>query len=102
RLDLEFVVGEIGDALGEIFGAAVERIQRLRPARGMSPPNLRVRLCDRRRGHCARSETDARHFQKITTFHALPSPLLPKSSLSAAILIVAFVLRRWPGAFACI
>ena len=31
-LDLELVVGDLGDALGEIFAAAVERIERLRPA----------------------------------------------------------------------
>src|SRR5215470_7645643 len=90
RLDLELVVGDVGHPLGKIFAAAIERIERLRPARGISPLNLRIRLCDRGRCDCARGGTDAGHFQEITTFHALPSPLLPTSSTSAAILIVAF------------
>src|SRR5262245_31889382 len=90
RLDLEPVVGDVGHALAEIFTATVERIKRLRPACGVAPFDFRVRLRDRGRRHCARGKTDAGHFQEITTFHALPSPLLPMSSTRAAILLSPF------------
>jgi hypothetical protein len=33
-------------------------------------------LRDRGRSNCARGETNASHFQKFTTFHALPPPFL--------------------------
>jgi hypothetical protein len=74
RLNLEFVVGDLGHAFGEILAAAVQRIERLWPTRRISPLHFRHRLRDRRRGNrCARGETDATCFQEITTFHALPS-----------------------------
>src|SRR2546429_3428177 len=71
-LDLEFVVGDFSDALGEIFAAAVQGIERLRPACRVSPLYLRVRLRNRRCCNRSRGETDAAHLQEITTFHLLP------------------------------
>ena len=69
-LDLEFVVGHFGDALGEIFAAAIERIERLRPARRHAPFDLRHRLRDGRRRNGGRGgKPDARGFQEFTTFH---------------------------------
>jgi len=55
-LDLEFVVGGFSDHLGHHLGAAMQRIERLRPARGHAPLDLRRRLRDGRRGNgcCAR------------------------------------------------
>src|ERR1041385_45855 len=47
HLDLEFVVAHLGDALREVFAAAVERIERLRPAGWHAPLHFRHRLCDR-------------------------------------------------------
>ena len=69
RLDLELVVGEIGDALAEIFAAAVERVEGLRPACRHPPLYFRVRLCNRRRGYRSRGQTDAANLQEITTLH---------------------------------
>src|SRR5450631_4349421 len=73
RLNLEFVIGDLGDALAEIFATAVERVERLRPTGRQPPLHLRHGLCDRGRGDCAGSETDAPYFQEITTFHAASS-----------------------------
>jgi hypothetical protein len=74
-LNLEFVVGDLGNALAEKFAAAVERIERLRPACRVAPPDLRHRLRDRWRSDSAGGETDAAGLQKITTLHALPLPI---------------------------
>src|SRR5258708_1548010 len=46
RLDLEFTVGDLCDAFAEIFAAAVEGIERLRPACGEAPFDFRHRLRD--------------------------------------------------------
>ena len=68
HLDLEFVVGDLGDALGEIFAAAIERIERLRPACRQPPFQFRRRLGDRRRGNRRTGKADAGGFQKFTAF----------------------------------
>ena len=92
-LDLEFVVGDLGDALAEIFAAAIERIERLRPACSQTPAYLGHRFRDRRRSDRACGETDAANFQKFTTFHAFPS-LVPMVRWPMAILSVALAHRR--------
>ena len=43
-LDLELVVGGFGDELGEDLGRAVDRVERLREARGQAPLDLRREL----------------------------------------------------------
>jgi hypothetical protein len=48
HLNLEFVVGEFGDLLGEILGAAIDRIERFRKARRHAPFDFRCALRDRR------------------------------------------------------
>jgi len=40
-LDLELVVGDLGNALGEILRISVKRIERFRPARRQAPLDLR-------------------------------------------------------------
>ena len=37
HLDLEFVVGHLGDVFRQLLGAAVDRVERLREARGQAP-----------------------------------------------------------------
>ena len=49
-LDLELVVGHRRDALADEVGAAVQRVERLGPARRLAPFDLGHRLRDRRRG----------------------------------------------------
>ena len=46
--DLELVVGHLGDPLGEVFGAAVDRVEAFRPARRHAPFDLGLGLRDRR------------------------------------------------------
>src|SRR5579872_2043106 len=70
RLDQESVVGDLGDPFGEVFAAAIQRVERLRPARGIAPSHFGHRLRNRRRGHRACGEPDAADFKKFTTFHA--------------------------------
>ncbi len=74
RLDLKAIVGDFSNAFAKEFAATVKRIEGLRPTGGQAPLYLGHRLRDRGRSNCARSETDASHFQKFTTFHALPPP----------------------------
>ncbi len=45
-LDLELVVGQRGDALGDVLGAAVQRVERLGPAGRHPPLHLGHRLGD--------------------------------------------------------
>ena len=47
-LDLELVVGQRGNALADEVGAAVQRVERLGPARRLPPLDLGHRLRDRR------------------------------------------------------
>jgi hypothetical protein len=94
RLDLEFVVGDIGNALAEKFAAAIKRIERLRPACGEAPLDFRIRLRDRGRcDHSTRRETDATCLQEITTFHSIPS-VVPNASATNAILMSLLFRRR--------
>ena len=83
-LDLEFVVGGFADHLRHHLGAAMQRIERFRPARRHPPFDFRHRLRNRRR--CDRRRT--RHAQsgdldEISTFHdiSLDDDLLFASSL---------------------
>jgi hypothetical protein len=58
NLDLELVVGRLGDSLGHHLGRAVQRVQRLRPAAGHAPLDRRRRLRVCRRGdRCARGRS---------------------------------------------
>ncbi len=69
-LDLELVVGHLGDDLGDHLGAAVDRVERLRKARRHAPFDFRHRLRDRRRrdggGACNAYSGD---LDEVTTFH---------------------------------
>jgi hypothetical protein len=69
NLDLEFVIGDFGNALREVFAAAVERIERFRPARCQSPFHFRRRLrnCGGGNSGCGSSQTGSS--QEFTTFH---------------------------------
>ena len=58
-LDLELVVGQRRDALRDVLGAAIERIERLRPAGRHAPLDLGHRLRNRRGGDGRRCGTDA-------------------------------------------
>jgi hypothetical protein len=55
RLDLEFIVGGFADRFRHHLGAAVQRIERFRPARRHAPFDLRHRLRDGRRGNGCRA-----------------------------------------------
>src|SRR5262249_87829 len=74
-LDLEFVVRDLGNTLGKIFAAAIERIERLWPACRQPPFDLRAGLRDRRRGNRGRSKAQPRRLQEFTTFHGV-SPVM--------------------------
>ncbi len=70
HLQLELVVRHVGDGLGEDFGRAEDRVERLREARRQAPADLRRRLRDRglgdRGGRCAGGGDR----EKLTTLHA--------------------------------
>jgi hypothetical protein len=70
HLNLEIVVGDLADALGEHFAGAVERVERLRPARRQPPSDLRRRLGDGRHGDRADTATD--RSQELTALHDRP------------------------------
>src|SRR5262249_46940878 len=57
--DLEFVVGCLGDPLGEVFGAAIDSVEALGPARCEAPFYLGLRLRDGRCGNRGSGEPDA-------------------------------------------
>src|SRR4030095_7045021 len=69
HLDLEFVIGDFGNALRAVFASAVEQIERFRTARCHSPFHFRRRLRNRGRGNsgCGGSQTCS--LQEFTTFH---------------------------------
>src|SRR5690242_10552712 len=71
KLDLEFVVGGLCDRLTHHVGAAVDRVQGLRPARRHAPLQFRHRLRDcRRRNRRSTRNPKSRDLDKISTFHA--------------------------------
>jgi hypothetical protein len=71
KLDLEFVVGGLCDRFAHLIGAAVNRVQRLRPARRHPPLQFRHRLrnCRRRNRRSTRNPKPC-DLDKISTFHA--------------------------------
>jgi hypothetical protein len=77
NLDLEFVVGGLGDALGHVFRTAVKRVERLRPAGRQPPFHFRHRLGNGRRSHRGGRKTHSRSFQELTTFHSVSPVVLP-------------------------
>ncbi len=76
--DLEFVVGDAGDALGEVLARAIDRVERLGEARGEPPLHFRHGLRDGRcgergaRGDCGTADTGGA--QKLTTLHDSITP----------------------------
>src|SRR6478752_4482727 len=94
KLDLEFVVGGLCDSLAHDVDAAVNCVQRLRPARGASPFQPRHGLRNCRRGNRHRTcGPESRDLDKIPTFHdLLPFDL---SSLSSARLPTDVEEREW-------
>src|SRR5262249_13799141 len=72
RLDLKFIVGDLGDPLSEILTSAVERIERLWPARGKAPFQLRRALGNCRRCYGRGSKSDTCRSEKVSSFHGDP------------------------------
>ena len=68
-LDLEPVVGRLGDRLRKRLGGAVERVERLREARGQAPFELRHRLRDGGLRNRGRGGGQAGRLQELTTLH---------------------------------
>jgi hypothetical protein len=66
---LESIIGCFADRLAEDLAAAVERIERLRPAHGTTPFNLRHRLRDGRFRDRRCGNADAGGLQELTTLH---------------------------------
>jgi hypothetical protein len=69
ELNLELAVGRLGDRLAHHIRAAVERVERLRPATCHPLFYFRHRLRNGRRGNDGRGNADARSLQELTTFH---------------------------------
>ena len=69
RLDLEPVVGRLGDEARHVFGGAVDRVEGLREARGQTPFDLGHRLGDRRLGNGGCGNAEAGRLEEFTTFH---------------------------------
>ncbi len=69
HLDLEFVVGRFRHRLGKGLGRAIERIERLRKARGQPPFDLRHGLRDRGRCHRRCRHPDAGSLEEFATLH---------------------------------
>ncbi len=65
-LNLEPIVGDLGDAFREHLAAAIERVERFRPARGEPPFGIRHRLSDGRFCNGNGSGTDADRGQELT------------------------------------
>ena len=69
-LDLKLVVGGFADHLGHHLGAAIERVERFRPAGRHAPFDFGHRLRDRRRGQ--RRGTGGAYagdLEKVSSFH---------------------------------
>src|SRR5262249_9794646 len=54
------------------FGGAIERVERLRKARGETPAQFGHALCDRGLGDRRRGRCKPRCLQELTAFHCLP------------------------------
>jgi len=82
RRDVELAVGGRADAVAEHFGAAVDRVERLREARCEPPLDRRHRLRDGRlgkRGHGRRRGDrahGARAAEELTSFHERGLPVM--------------------------
>src|SRR5262249_23482533 len=76
-LDLEFAVGCLRNIFRKAQTGAKQRVERLRPARSQTPPQLRRGLRDSGCGDCGACNPDTGGLQELTTFHKR------KSSLSA-------------------
>jgi len=74
RLNLKLVVGGLGHVLGEGFASAIERVERLRPACGEPPSDLRHRLRNRGRGERRGCGSGGANFEKFAAFHGHVPP----------------------------
>src|SRR5262249_51226508 len=68
HLDLELIVGRLGNHLRNRLGYAVERVERFRKARRQSPFDGRVGLRDSGLGDRSRRNAETGRSQKLTTF----------------------------------
>ena len=88
RTDLELAVRHFADDLGEEFGAAVERVERLGKARRQTPLNFRHALGNGRCGHRRRRRntrgTHACGLDELPALHIPLPPWLPSWPPSAA------------------
>jgi hypothetical protein len=80
RLNLEFLIGQLGDALAHGFDRAEHRVEAFRPARRQPPSDRRAGLRDRRGGERSRGHASARTLEKCTPFHFA---LLPETARPA-------------------
>src|SRR5262249_61246597 len=87
HLYLEFVVGQLRHRLGENFGSAINRVERLREARRAAPLKLRHRLRNGGHGHTRGRGGNAGQpggFEKFATFHGFP----PQESWAAGAMLL--------------
>ncbi|MGY4352451.1 hypothetical protein ACVWXM_008944 [Bradyrhizobium sp. GM7.3] len=68
-LDLEFVVGGLGNIFRKSLSGAVDSVQRLREARGQAPFDLGRALRDRRCGNQRRRAGNRAALEECTAFH---------------------------------
>ena len=73
--DLELAVGDFRDALGDVLGRAVQRVEALRPARREAPLEAGLGLSDRRRGDGAGGHANCRVLEERSALHEF-APLL--------------------------
>jgi hypothetical protein len=92
-LDLELPFGELADAFGHVFDAALDGVEALRPAGGEAPPDAGTGLRNGRAGDCA-GYADGCRLEELAPFHArLPSGLTNLTLTGEA----AFFLRGGRG-----
>jgi hypothetical protein len=101
-LNLKFIVGDFGNAFDEIFAAAVERIEGLRPTRRQPPLYFWIRLRNRRRCNRTRGETDATDLQEITTLHFASPPCFCRYRPPDDDLMSSSRVYRWPVLDCCL
>src|SRR5207249_10296086 len=67
--DGELSIGDLAHAPGDQLGAAVQRVEALRPARGEAPLDARLRLRDGRRSDCAGGDSGSSFLKKRSALH---------------------------------
>ena len=81
-LNLELVLGRLGDGFGEDLGATVQRVERFRKARRAPPLELRHGLGDRRLDDRRGGEPGAGRLEYVTTFHLVAPGFEPLADTS--------------------